>query len=200
MVKQARTDNNPILELLYFRGRYQLATADALYSDGEKYRPLKIALGRIKSHLKEAGNVLVLGTGLGSAVHIIHKWGYSPDITMVEKDGLVLQWAMEVLPGGYRGNISPVCTDALHFMAVNTGHFDIVIADIFISRTVPPFVTTKEFLQRCHDSVTPGGYFILNYIVQHNDEWLPVDAAIRSVFSKCYCIDDGLNRIVIATV
>lgn len=198
-MRKGASDKNPLLELYYYRGRLQLATADALYSDGEHYRPLRIGFKQIKSFLPEIKNVLVLGTGLGSAVQVMDKLGYQPDFTMVDHDSTVLKWALEALPG-YGGQITPVCADAAGYMADNTTQYDLLVVDIFNSRIVPAFVTTQEFQVLCRNSIRPGGKMIMNYIVQRNEDWAPMDKTLRKIFPRCHCIDDGLNRVVVATV
>lgn len=188
---------NPLLELLYYRGRYQLATLDALYSDGSRYRPLRIAFRKLKHELSAVKNVLVLGTGLGSAVQVMAKTGYSPDFTLIEYDDKVLEWAMELLPP-YSGKVTPVCTEAKQYMATNKATYDMLVVDVFTGRIAAPFVTSQAFLEDCRRSINPSGYMVLNYIVQRNEDCLRIDTTIRSVFPVCFCIDDGLNRIVIA--
>lgn len=199
LVNKTSTPENNLLELYYYRGRYQLATLDALYSDGVHYTPLKLGFRHIKHQLHAVKNVLVLGTGLASAPQIMTKMGYGPDFTLVEYDATVLKWAMELLPE-YAGKIRPVCADAEKFMKENTTHYDLIVVDIFNSRVVPQFVTTKAFMEQCRNSLNPGGKLILNYIIQQNEEWHRADAILRSVFPQCYCIDNGINRIIIATV
>ncbi len=198
-MRKGASDKNPLLELYYYRGRMQLATADALYSDGEHYRPLRIGFKQIESYLPEVKKVLVLGTGLGSAIQVMDKLGYQPDFTMVDHDSTVLKWALEALPG-YGGQITPVCADAEEYMAGNTTPYDLLVVDIFNSRIVPAFVTTREFLALCRNSIRPGGKMVMNYIVQRNEDWAPVDKRLREAFPQCHCIDDGLNRVVVATV
>lgn len=199
LVRKTTTAENPLLELYAYRGRHQLATFDAVYSDGQQYTPLNIGYKQISTHLPKVKNVLVLGTGLGSAVQIMAKMGYAPDFTLIEYDNTILNWAMELMPK-YNGNIKPVCADAKQYMAANMQTYDLVIIDIFNSRVVPPFVTSQEFLTQCRNSINHGGHLIMNYIVQQNEEWHPIDAILRSVFSKCYCVDNSINRIIIATV
>src|ERR1044071_5243470 len=99
-IRKSSSALNPVLELYYYQGRYMLATKDAIYSDGEKYRPLVKAfeLPLLKSALGRVRNVLVLGTGLASAVHILNAKGFRPQFTLVEIDNLVLAWAREFLP------------------------------------------------------------------------------------------------------
>src|ERR1043165_7591420 len=128
---------NPVLELYYYQGRYILATKDAIYSDGEKYRPLVKAFEspRLQSALSHVRNVLVLGTGLASAVHILSAKGFHPQFTLVEIDALVLEWAQEFLPANVQ--VQAVNEDAFTFIAKDIHSYDLVIVDIFFGRDVP---------------------------------------------------------------
>lgn len=195
-LRNSKGKENPFLELLYYRGQYQLATKDALYSDGDRYTPLKIAFKHIGTGLNNISNVLVLGTGLASAVHILSKKGYSPAYTLVEHDSLILQWALELLPED--SNVTSVCADAQKYMTDHNTQYDMVIVDIFNSRNVPEFVTTHQFMTQCRNCINKEGYFVFNYIIQNMEDWQPIDTILREVFPQCYYIDDGINRIVVA--
>ncbi|MCB0696633.1 MAG: hypothetical protein KDC07_04670 [Chitinophagaceae bacterium] len=197
LVSRDAGTHNPLLELYYYRGRYQLATLDALYSDGDQYRPLKLAFNKLKSELPDVKNVLVLGTGLASGVQVMSKLGFSPDFTLVEYDDKVLQWAMELMPE-YKGKITPVIAEAKQYIEQQVSTYDLLVVDIFTGRVAPAFVTSKGFLEHCRRGINPGGYMVLNYIIQRNEDWFRIDKTIRSVFPVCFCIDDGINRIVIA--
>lgn len=199
LVRKAASEKNPLLELYYYRGRLQLATADALYSDGAHYRPLRIGFKEVQTFLPEVKQVLVLGTGLGSAVQVMARMGYYPHFTMLDHDSTILKWAMETLPG-YGNQVTPVCADAREYMENNSNSYDLLVVDIFNSRIVPGFVISQEFLTLCRNSIRPGGKMIMNYIAQRNEDWAPVDKNIRKVFPRSRCTDDGLNRVIVATV
>ncbi len=199
LIRRDAGKHNPLLELFYYRGRYQLATLDALYSDGDRYRPMRLAFDKLHTELGNIKEVLVLGTGLGSAVQVMAKKGYTPDFTLIEYDDTVLKWAMELLPS-YGGKITPLCAEAKHYMETNTATYDLLVIDVFIGRVVPSFVISQKFLADCSRAINTGGYMVLNYIVQRNEDWFNADTTIRSVFPNSFCIDDGINRIVIAKV
>ncbi|MEI8278967.1 MAG: fused MFS/spermidine synthase [Bacteroidota bacterium] len=198
-IRESSSSVNPVLELFFYRNRYQLATLDALYSDGDKYRPLTIAFKAIKEQLPKVRNVLVLGTGLGSAVHILDGMGCQPNYTLVEIDKQVLQWALEFLPTNVR-HVLPVHEDAVHFVQENEKKYDLLIVDVFVGREVPDFVISNSFIEKCHQSVIPGGHFIVNYIVNDNRQWEKVQQKITNIFPKNKIISLDMNRIIIATV
>lgn len=199
-VAKASTAQNTVLELCLSNGQYQLATHDALYSDGDKYRPLTIAFNHIGASLVNVKNVLLLGTGLGSAARILDAKGYSPAYTLLEYDETILQWAMQTLPADVAAKAEAIHADAAVFVAECSNVYDLVVVDIFNSRVVPAFVTTEDFLKKSRRCVKPGGHFVLNYIVLNNTDWELVAKTIRSVFPNTTILENGINRIFVATV
>lgn len=199
-VTKISSDKHSWLELCLYRGQYQLATRDALYSDGERYKPLILAFKHLKKELKLVKSVLLLGTGLGSAVHILHGKGYDPIYTLVEYDKSILDCAIELFPVNVKGKIKKVHADALQYMEQCADHYDLVVADLFIGRVVSEFVTSEEFLQNCKKALNPGGCFVLNYIINTNAEWQKAEIQLKNNFPAGATIENGINRIYIAKV
>jgi spermidine synthase len=183
--------------LLLYRNRLQLATTDALYSDGDQYLPAVIVAKNLQSFLPSAKNVLILGSGLGSMVYVLHKNGFYPHFTIVDNDKVVLEWAMEFLDKG-KTDIEPVCSDAMAFMQHNSKKYDLVFIDVFNSRVVPEFVTSTAFLQLCHNSLVPGGHLAFNYIVNDKMRWERVKDDFSLMFPNNKITDLGLNRVLIS--
>lgn len=199
-VRKGSSHENPVLELYLYRNRWQLATLDALYSDGDKYRPLVLAYKELAGKLPDTRSVLVLGAGLGSAISVMDKLGYHPAFTLVDNDKLVLQWALEKLGDRAGNNITPVCDDARSFIQQNQQQYDLVIIDIFNGRVVPEFVTKPAFLEACRRSISPGGSMVMNYIVNHPKQWDELQATLSQVFPTNKVLKNDNNRIIVATV
>ena len=193
------SDRYPLPQLYLYRGQYQVATHDALYSDGTRYRPLKIAYAKLEDKLSAIKNVLVLGTGLGSAAHILHRKGYTPEYTLVDYDKTTLRWATELLPAGVAAKATPVLTDAQGFIETHEKKYDLVVVDIFKGRVVPAFVMTNAFLQNCRRCMTPTANLVLNYMVNNEAEWQGALKAFNNVFPEHQVITIGVNRLLIAT-
>jgi spermidine synthase len=198
-IRRATSAVNPVLELYYYRGRWQLATADALYSDGEEYRPLLSAFKALSKELPHVNNVLVLGTGLGSAVHILHKQGYHPSFTLVELDSIVLQWALEFLPADSASRVKPVCADAGQFIEKDTHQYDLIIVDVFSGRHVPAFILSNEFLKYCRERLSATGTLVLNYMVNEPADETKAKAALEAAFGNVKELSFHINRVYLAT-
>ncbi|NDC41773.1 MAG: hypothetical protein EBZ77_09520, partial [Chitinophagia bacterium] len=88
---------NPRLEVLLYHDRIQLATGDALYSDGKYYTPATEIAKYLDKDLPQFEQVLMLGVGLGSLVDVLAEKGCTPAFTLVEKDEVVLRLATNYL-------------------------------------------------------------------------------------------------------
>ena len=187
------------LEIFLSRNQFQLATVDALYSDGDRYLPAVAALDHLKSFLPGIKNVLVLGTGLGSMVRAMQKKGFRPAFTLVDNDEVVLEWAIEFLDSPDVSSIRPVCSDAREFIARNSAKFDLVFIDVFNGRSVPDFVCTDMFLQQCCDAVSPGGHLVFNYIINDKQQWERVRIIIlcSRLLPGYKTVSLDINRIII---
>ncbi len=190
---------NPILDLFLYRGEWQLATEDALYSDGVDYRPLKIAFRSLKHSLGTTKRMLMLGTGLGSGVRILYKMGFRPECTLVEIDKVVLQLALELMPGNITPHLNPLCADAMQFVTHCDEVYDLVTVDIFIGRRVPAFAVSSDFQKKIRRMVAPGGSFVMNYMVHEPAEWDMLKACLDALYPSVKITELGINRVIVAT-
>ena len=198
-LRRSAGDSNDYLELLLYHNRFQLATSDALYSDDDHYLPAVAVIKDLKESLPGVKSVLVLGTGLGSIVHVMRANGYDPHYTLVEKDKTILGWALELLENENGLKIAPVCNDASVFIKQNSAKYDLVFIDIFNGRVVPEFVSTSVFLEQCRDSLSPGGSLAFNYIENDKQEWENTEHTFASIFPVYHVLSMGINRILINT-
>ena len=197
MLRQSVGAINARLFLFLSHNQFQLATEDAIYSDGDRYEPAIAVADHLKPFLPSIKSVLMLGSGIGSMVRVLHARGYDPDFTIVEKDKVVLQWAMELFESEQITNIEPLCNDALVYMEQCTGKYDLIFVDIFNSRVVPDFVTSERFLELCHYNLMPGGHLAVNYIINYKPDWENVKQLFTEMYPGHVELNLGINRIFI---
>ena len=191
---------HPVLDVYFYKNQFQLATSDALYSDGTRYQPLLQGLRQIKKDLPKIENMLVLGAGLGSAVSILDKMGFYPTMTLLDNDEVILKMSNELMDYQLRDNIALVCEDAASFIKKNEQKFDLIIIDIFKGRVVPDFAVQKDFLVSCKRSLSRPGYIIMNYMINSKKEWIEFQGVFNLIFSNTQIIEIGINRVMIARV
>jgi spermidine synthase len=199
-VRRGRGQYNQYLEVLLYCNRFQLITSDALYSDGDKYRPARETVNSLKSFLPEIRNVLVLGTGLASMVRVLRSKGCNPKFTLVELDKSVLSLALEFLEEEQPGMLTPICGDAMVFMQHNTSRYDLIFIDVFNGRVVPEFVCTEAFMEQCRAGLAQGGHVAFNYIINDEDGWAMVKELFTRIFPDNIILSIGINRIMIGRV
>ena len=197
MLRQSAGAVNKRLFLFFYLNQFQLATDDAIYSDGDRYQPAIIIADQLKTFLPSVKRVLMLGSGIGSMVRVLHSKGYNPHFTLVEKDKVVLQWAMELFDAQQVAGIEPVCNDASAYMELSTEKYDLIFIDVFNSRVVPDFVTTERFLELCRYSLMPGGHLAVNYIINYKPDWDNVKQLFTRMFPDHKEVALEMNRILI---
>ncbi len=190
------------LELFRYRGRWQLATTDAIYSDGAAYTPLRKAYTALgPDFLAACRSVLVLGAGLGSAVTLLEKkWQLRPPVTLLDIDEGILEWAIFCLESeGHGDHVEVICDDAQHFLEVDCRQWDLLIIDIFKGQTVPAFATQQPFLEAAWARVNAGGALVMNYIVQAGSNWEALQQTLKKATGQSpQIIVHGVNCIIMA--
>jgi spermidine synthase len=112
----------------------------------------------------EARTVLFLGLGGGSAPKRIWRDFPGTQSQVVELDPVVAQVARRwfALPESPRLRVS--VSDARAWLDRHDERFDLVAVDTFFSDGIPFHLTTREFVERLHSRLTPGGVVLVNVI------------------------------------
>jgi spermidine synthase len=191
---------NKFLEFILYRNQWQLATEDALYSDGDRYQPYRVAFKHVPKHrLAEVSNCLILGTGLGSIVQILHgRYKCNAHFSLVEYDEKILQWALESLSAQGIEQLTPYCDNAADFVKTHHGKYDMICIDIFSGREVPAVFTEPDFLEQSKRLLKPGGIWLMNYIVNDEKETSDFLRNVSELFPGVSVIEKEQNRILIA--
>lgn len=162
------------------RGRYQLCTANAIYSFEDLYDNFFEAFRIIdldKYHIK---NVLVLGLGLGSIPTMLEKnFEKKYHYTTVEIDESVIYLASKYALPKLESKIETICADAFAFVIQCEEQFDLVCMDVFLDDIVPEAFEDKVFLEKLKQLIAPNGILLFNRISNHR-----LDATNAEVFYK----------------
>lgn len=194
------SSENPVLQLYLYKGQWQLATQDALYSDGTRYRPMLWAFKKIENKLPDVKKAMVLGAGLGSAAQILNKMDFHPEIRLVDIDEKVLEWAKELMPSNEKINVQYIHADAFQYIKNTTQKYDLIILDLFKGRVMPDFLNNENFLNDCKTKIASKGVFILNYMISSNKNWEEFQRIFIEIFPDFQVIKIGINRVLIATI
>lgn len=162
-IESAPSETNPHLYVSLKNGRYQLCTANAVYSFEDLYTNFLWAFEQASLDRLPGKEVLVLGLGLGSIPFILEKKFHKKyHYTAVELDEAVIYLAERYGLDGLTSPISTICADAYAFMLQNEEQFSLVCMDIFLDDVVPRPFESPEFLDALKNALAPGGLLLYN--------------------------------------
>lgn len=188
------------LELLLYRGGFQLGRGTALYSDATRYRPFRIAFKAKEEKLRNARmqDVLVLGAGLGSIVQILkERYQTASNFDLVDCDAVILAWVAELFALKRYEGVHFLEADAAGFLVGNRKQYDLVCVDVFDERYVPFSMLRTDTFREISRALKPGGWVIMNYIARSQAEQDDVIESLQAVFGTMCRIEKGLNQLFI---
>lgn len=162
-LESAPSDINPHLYVSLNKGRYQLSTANAVYSYGDLYDNFSKTFDQLKPQLTDKMNILILGFGLGSIPYMLEKtYGKRMYYTAVEIDENVIYLADKYVLDELDSPIQLICADAFAFVMQCQEQFDLICMDVFLDDIVPPKFTSKNFLEALQNLLEPDGRLLFN--------------------------------------
>ena len=162
-IESAPSEINPHLYVSLKRGRYQLSTANAVYSFADLYTNFRIAFEKIKLDQRTIQDVLVLGFGLGSIPYLLEKtFKKKYRYTAVEIDENVLYLANKYVLGDLSSPISIMPTDAAIFVSYCQEQFDLICMDVFLDDEIPTYFESEDYLIQLKNLLTQDGLLLFN--------------------------------------
>ena len=179
-IESAPSDINPHLYVSLNRGRYQLCTANAIYSFEDLYDNFFDAFKLIELEKYSIENVLILGLGLGSIPTMLEKnFEKQYNYTAIEIDESVIYLASKYALPQLTSNIQTICTDAFAYVMQTEEQFDMICMDVFLDDVVPDFFEEDIFLEKLKTLVKPTGILLFNRLANH-----PKDIQDTKIFYK----------------
>jgi SAM-dependent methyltransferase len=186
-IESVSSDHNPHLYVSLKQGRYQLSTANAVYSYGDLYDNFSRAFRRLDLDRIGGESILLLGFGLGSIPVILEKtFGKMYHYTAVEIDEAVLYLAGKYILPELKSGIEFICADALAFASRSEEKFDMICMDVFLDDIIPNEFEQTEFLENLARLLNPDGILLYNRLaVTPRDRELS-SAFYEEVFQKTF--------------
>ena len=162
-IEESSSPHNPYLQVSLKKGRFQLSTANAIYSYGDLYVNFSSAFAKIKLDQLPIQRVLILGFGLGSIPIVLEKkFNKKYHYTAVEIDEAVLYLASKYALPEIESSIETICADAHAFVMQCEERFDLITIDLFIDDKVPSQFESPEFLKKVQQLLSPEGVLMYN--------------------------------------
>ncbi len=162
-IESVSSEYNPHLYVSLREGRYQLCTANAIYSFEDLYDNFGEAFKKIDLEKLSIERVLILGFGLASVPLILEKkHNKKYHYTGVEIDEEVLYLANKYVMDELSSSFDLVCTDAFLYALQCEKQFDLVIMDVFCDDLIPLHFENEDFLNRLQEMTKPDGLIMYN--------------------------------------
>ncbi len=167
-IESTSSEHNPHLYVSLKNGRYQLSTANAIYSYGDLYDNFSEAFQQLNLEQREIKNVLILGFGLGSIPVILEKMQLQYHYTAVEIDEEVVYLASKYVVPHLHSKLEIICADAFAFMHQNNKKYDMIAVDLFLDDIIPDKFQQTDFLNQLKEAIRPNGLLLYNRL-NYND-------------------------------
>ncbi len=186
-IESTSSEYNPHLYVSLRNGRYQLCTANAIYSFEDLYDNFSEAFKQIDLEKIPGSNVLILGFGLASVPIILEKKnGKKFHFTGVEIDEEVLYLANKYAMDELASSFNLICTDAYHYAMQCEEQFDLVIMDVFFDDVIPKQFEESTFLNQLKKLTAPKGLLMYNRLAFSKKDIASTKAFYENKFSKVF--------------
>jgi len=181
-IESAPSELNPHLYVSLVKGRYQLATKNAIYSFADLYSNYRLAFEALEWSRLEGSEVLLLGVGLGSIPFMIEtKFDQKMRYTGVEIDENVLYLANKYVLGDLKSPMEMHCADAWNYIVQSNDKFEIICMDVFVDDEIPDRLFSMDFLELLKDHLTPSGVLMYNCLARTDTD---IHAAKKFLFDE----------------
>ncbi len=170
------------------KGRYQLCSANAIYSYEDKYANFSNVF---KDHIDlkkwEGSEVLLLGLGLGSIPVTLDqieqkRWSF----VAVEIDPAVCELASLYGFPKIQSPIQTVVGDAVTFVSNHEDKYDMICIDLFIDDIMPSHSRSIDFLHDVRQLLTDQGIVIANTLAFTEDHQEQSQSFFEEVFKEVF--------------
>ena len=186
-IESTSSQYNPHLYVSLRRGRYQLSTANAIYSFEDLYDNFSEAFLAIDLEKSQVQNVLILGFGLGSIPFMLEKvFNKNFHYTGIEIDEEVLYFANKYALPEINSSIELVCADAAFFVKQSTIKYDLIAVDLFQDDIIPEQFESTAFLENLKSLLTNDGILMYNRLAHNEEDIKSSNSFYQDSFKKVF--------------
>lgn len=201
-VESVESEHNPHLYVSLKQGRYQLSTANAVYSFADLYANFARTFELVDLDRLPGRQVLVLGLGLGSIPYLLEKtFRRDYHYTAVELDEAVLYLASKYSLPQLQSAIEVRQADALAFVEQDTAAYDLICMDVFLDDYIPEAFEAESFLRQLRDLLSADGLLLYNRLAATTRDKRRsrrfFEQHFRAVFPDGALVDVGGNYMLL---
>ncbi|GJM35961.1 MAG: hypothetical protein DHS20C18_49620 [Saprospiraceae bacterium] len=186
-IESTSSEYNPHLYVSLNRGRYQLCTANAIYSFGDLYDNFSRAFSKMDLDHLPGDQVLILGFGLGSIPLMLEKnFDRQYHYTAIEIDEAILELTAKYTLPDITSPVETICTDASAYVVQSTERFAMICMDVFLDDKVPSSFESEDFLHHLSDLLLPDGMLLFNRLAATPDDIQLTKSYFENTFRKVF--------------
>lgn len=148
---------------------------------------------------REPARILVVGHGAGTLPMFLRRHYPAATIDSVDIDPAVVFVAREYFGFREDDRMRAHVADGRAFIAQTRQPYDLIFLDAFGSDSVPPALTTQEFLQEVRRALRPDGVVVGNIWARHSNPLY--DSMVRTyqeIFDDLYILDvQGTGNMIL---
>lgn len=177
---------NPSLHVSLVQNRFQLSTANAIYSFDDLYLNFYRAFQQLPMPPSGA-RMLLLGLGLGSVPFMLEKkFRRFYNITAVEFDESVIELATLFTLPRLTEKMQVIHADAEVFVKLDDSKYDLIIVDLFLDDIVPPYFNGVEGMKRLRHRLAPDGKILVNRLYRNESDKERTEQFYNKVFKRSF--------------
>ena len=186
-IESAPSDVNPHLYVSMRNGRYQLSTANAIYSYEDLYTNFLYAFRQIDFSKLPGKEVLQLGLGLGSVPLMLERvFDQDFNYLAVELDPNVIYLANTYALSELYSPVTTIRADAFAYTQQLEETFSMICMDIFLDDVIPAPFLTVAYLETLRDLLQPGGIVLYNCLYRTAEDKKDTEAFYNDVFKAVF--------------
>ena len=199
------SDYNEVLHVFLKNGRYQLCTANAIYSYGDKYDNFRRSFTQMDLAKMDIDTVLLLGFGLGSIPYMLEKtFQKRYSYTGIEIDESIIYLASKYVLDELNSEIELIQADAYSYIYQTNMRYDLICIDIFVDDKIPEVFLDVDFLEAVTENLTELGVLMFNHLAYTKADKVAAEAYYNDIFKTVFpdgkCLDVKGNLMMVNRV
>lgn len=140
------------------------------------------------SKSRQWNNILVLGVGGGTVIHMLRYLFPDAGIIGIDIDSVMIDIGKRYFGLGNIPRVKILHADAKQFVfheVRKRSTYDLICIDLFSGRIIPDFVEKREFLIQVKKLLAPRGILLINYLREreYGEKSNTLEELLRTIFS-----------------
>jgi spermidine synthase len=185
--------------ILSFSAEYVQSRMDTREPDALQLEYTRMMMGFLL-HQPSPRNIAMVGLGGGSLAKFCYRYLPDTQIDVIEIDAKVIALRDDFAIPADNQRFAVHHADAADFLRSCDGEFDVILADGFDAKGIPPKLSNEQFYCDCRAALKPGGMLVAN-LHACSEDYDHVLARIERVFDHAVSVaanSPSLNRIAFA--